>query len=81
MQTTIQKQYLEVLDLIEGQSSGDTENMDYVQLDHCIRKVEREQARLRHEADAISFKIHLARALSIHLRSRQRALDEAEVDR
>ena len=81
MQTSIKTQYLEVLQLIEGESSGDTENMDYAQLDHCSRKVERELARLRQEADAISFKIHLARALSIHLRSRQRAIDDAEAER
>lgn len=81
MPNTIEKPYLEILQWLESESAGDIEDMDYSQLNDCLKKVRRELQRLQHEADAISFKIHLARALSIHLRSRQRAMDEAEVER
>ena len=76
MQTSIEKQYLEMLKLLETDSDGNTEEMDYGQLDHCLKNVKRELQKLQHEADAISFKIHLARALRIHLSSRQRTLEE-----
>ncbi len=80
MQSTIEKPYLEILQWLENESAGDVEDMDYGQLDDCLKKVRRELQRLQHEADAISFKIHLARALRIHLSSRQRALEEAADD-